>query len=574
MSNSLYWFALGFAVVGCATHHGDDVGTMGSGSDAVHLELVIDTPTLHWTDGTADTSSVHAMLVDDTDGTQTDVTDQATFAVTPNELGAVASATLTPSGQMAGPGQLTAAVDSLNAFGSFTVLVTDTVPGTADPSAASLFASATLDSGSSIAVAYPPAAALIPPNIGEMDVHWRDATKDVYEVQLSGGFVTLKTYVTSLGAATWTTMTDDRWQQLSQGASGVDLEVRVRGLKMASPATYIEGKETVRIAAETVKGGVYYWNTTKAAIMRFDMSTPAVPAEQFYPQVGQSGCVGCHAVSRDGTVVAYRQEGSNLNYGNALTVSGLARMLPANSQEWNFSAVHPNNTDLFTTTQTGLYRTDLTNQMTTPLFTTTRISHPDVAASGDQIVATQVTGGSEVWTSAGQIVVFDYDQVGKTVGAPRTLSAPPAGKFQFYPSFSPDNTWVIYNQATGGTSYNNANAEIWVTKADGSLAAPIRLSTAEVAGSYDSWPKWTPFTTTEPTTNGSEPVIWFTVASQRPFGVRSTGAQKPQLWLAPFYPDRAAAGQDATGPAIRLPFQALAEGNHIAQWTEAIVVIQ
>jgi len=31
---------------------------------------------------------------------------------------------------------------------------------------------------------------------------------------------------------------------------------------------------------------------------------------------------------------------------------------------------------------------------------------------------------------------------------------------------------------------------------------------------------------------------------------------------------------DATGPAIRLPFQSLAKGNHIAQWSGAIVVIQ
>ncbi|MEP6862433.1 MAG: hypothetical protein ABJE66_17545 [Deltaproteobacteria bacterium] len=574
MSKHACWFALGFALVGCATHHGGDDDMMGSGSDAVHLEVVVDTPMLHWSSGVADTSAVHAFRVDDTDGSRTDVTDQAAFVVAPGELGAVTTATLTPSGQMAGPGTVNATVDTLNATGDFTVYVTDTVAGNADPSTGTLFDNATLDTAGSIALAYPPAGALIPPNIGEMDVHWRDATKDVYEVQLSGAFVTLKTYVTSLGAATWTTLADDRWQQLSQGSTGLDLEVRVRGLKTTSPATFIEGKETVRVAAEQVKGGVYYWNTTKAAIMRFDMSKPAVPAEQFYPQVGQSGCVGCHAVSRDGTVVAYRQEGSNLNYGNALDVASLSRKLPANSQEWNFSAIHPDNSEMFTTTDSGLYRTVLATQVTTPLFTTTRISHPDVAASGDQIVATQVLGGSEVWTSAGQIVVFDYDKVGKTVAAPRVLGAPPAGAYQYYPSFSPDNNWIIYNQATGGTSYNNTNAEIWVTKADGSLATPIRLTTAEVAGSYDSWPKWTPFITSEPTMTGSEPVIWFTVASQRPFGVRSSGAQKPQLWLAPFYPDRAAAGQDATGPAIRLPFQALAEGNHIAQWTEAIVVLQ
>ena len=135
---------------------------------------------------------------------------------------------------------------------------------------------------------------------------------------------------------------------------------------------------------------------------------------------------------------------------------------------------YPDNSEMFTTTESGMYRTDLATQVTTPLYTTSRISHPDVAASGDAIVATQLSGGSEVWASAGKIVVFDYDKVGKTVGAPRTLAAPGAGKYQYYPSFSPDNTWVIYNEATGGTSYNNPNAEMWVTKTDGSLTAPIR----------------------------------------------------------------------------------------------------
>jgi hypothetical protein len=571
MSNTVRWFALGFALVGCATHAGDD---QPDPTSPAHLEVVIDTPSLHWADGVVETSSVHAIRVDDTDGTRTDVTDQAAFAVAPVELGGVAAATLAPSGQMAGAGQLTATLSTLLGERDFEVFISDTIPGTAD-SSATLFGTATLDPATSIQLAYPPTGALIPPNIGAMDVHWRDATKDVYEVQLSGGFVTLKTYVSTLGAATWMTVADERWQQLSQGSSGMDLEVRVRGLATASPTTFIESKETVRVAAQQVIGGVYYWNTTKAAIMRFDMSKPAMPAEQFYPQVGQSGCVGCHAVSRDGTVVAYRQEGGNLNYGNALDVSGLTRKLTDNTQQWNFAAIHPDNSEMFTTTESGMHRTELATQLTTPLYTASRISHPDVAASGDQIVATQLSGGSEVWTSAGQIVVFDYDKVGKTVGAPRPLAAPASGKYQYYPSFSPDNAWVIYNEATGGTSYNNPNAEMWVTRADGSLAAPIRLTAAEVTGTYDSWPKWTPFITNEPTTTSStEPVIWFTVASQRPFGVRSAGAQSPQLWLAPFFPERALAGQPATGPAIRLPFQALAEGNHIAQWTEAIITLQ
>ena len=43
--------------------------------------------------------------------------------------------------------------------------------------------------------------------------------------------------------------------------------------------------------------------------------------------------------------------------------------------------------------------------------------------------------------------------------------------------------------------------------------------------------------------------------------------------MAPFFPDRAAAGMDPTGPAFRVPFQDIATTNHIAQWTEVVVVI-
>lgn len=70
--------------------------------------------------------------------------------------------------------------------------------------------------------------------------------------------------------------------------------------------------------------------------------------------------------------------------------------------------------------------------------------------------------------------------------------------------------------------------------------------------------------------------MWFTVASRRGFGARTSenSGTKPQLWLAPFYPERAARGEPATGPAVRLPFQPLTQGNHIAQWTEQIVNIQ
>ncbi|MDX2090621.1 MAG: hypothetical protein SFX73_22370 [Kofleriaceae bacterium] len=551
---------------------GDDQGGLDGDPGFASLRVTIASPQIHWNNGTADRPAVVATLIA-SDGTESVVTDQTAFQLAPLGMGDVQNAQVVVSGDVAGPGSVNATYEGLTASVPFEVTVSQTVTGTADPSVEGLFASATLDSSASLALAYPPANALIPPNLGEMDVHWRDTTgKDVYEISLSGAFVHIKTYVNGMGAATWHTLAAEYWSKLSSGARGVDLTVRVRGLATASPATYVEGSEQVRIASEDVRGGVYYWNTVQKAVIRFDMTKPNVPPEKFLP-LGGTGCVGCHAVSRDGSKVAYRREGGNMNYGNAVDVQGQTKLMTDNTEQWNFAAIHPNNVDMFITKEDGMHRTDLTTGATTPLFTTHRVSHPDVSPDGTKIVATQNTSGSEVYTTASNLVVFDYDPTAKTVSAPRTLVPQNGGPYAFYPSFSPDNQWVLFNRASGGDSYDHQYAEMWVTRTDGT-GTPIHLEEAEVAGTYNSWPKWTPFSVNEITATGSEPVMWFTVATRRPFGVRSTGNQLPQLWMAPFYPQRAANGQPATGPMVRLPFQALNEGNHIAQWTEQIIVLQ
>jgi hypothetical protein len=81
-------------------------------------------------------------------------------------------------------------------------------------------------------------------------------------------------------------------------------------------------------------------------------------------------------------------------------------------------------------------------------------------------------------------------------------------------------------------------------------------------------------------------MFWITMASKRDFGVRlrNTGlfqrpadgvpARRSQIWMTPFFPNRAALGNDPSARAFRLPFQNLESSNHIAQWTERVVVIQ
>jgi hypothetical protein len=75
-------------------------------------------------------------------------------------------------------------------------------------------------------------------------------------------------------------------------------------------------------------------------------------------------------------------------------------------------------------------------------------------------------------------------------------------------------------------------------------------------------------------------MFWLTLPSKRDFGVRLTNtslaqrAKTAQLWMTPFFPARAAQGQDPSVPAFRLPFQDLGSSNHTAQWTQRIVMLQ
>jgi hypothetical protein len=90
----------------------------------------------------------------------------------------------------------------------------------------------------------------------------------------------------------------------------------------------------------------------------------------------------------------------------------------------------------------------------------------------------------------------------------------------------------------------------------------------------NSWARWAPFQQTYGA--NSEALYYITFSSVRPYGVipltQGDDGPDPQIWMAPFFPDRAAMGQDPSGPAFRMPFQLLTAANHIAQWTQAVVI--
>src|SRR5262249_2742646 len=139
----------------------------------------------------------------------------------------------------------------------------------------------------------------------------------------------------------------------------------------------------------------------------------------------------------------------------------------------------------------------------------------------------------------------------------------------YYPQFSPDGAWIIFNRASAGDSYNNPRAEVWAVSAAG--GSPFKLAGSHAEPTMtDSWPRWSPFLQ-QGASRG--PLLWATVSSKRAYGIEMAAGTRPQLWMFAFSPTRAALMQDGTWPAFWLPFQNLTTNNHIAQWTTRIVPV-
>ena len=90
--------------------------------------------------------------------------------------------------------------------------------------------------------------------------------------------------------------------------------------------------------------------------------------------------------------------------------------------------------------------------------------------------------------------------------APQTLVAF-GGQNNYYPTYSPDNQWVMFNRSpSNANSFDAPDALVWLVSAAGGNA--IQLATASTGG--DSWPKWAP--DVQPYRGGQ--IMWFTFSSR------------------------------------------------------------
>ena len=611
-----------FVLAACGDHHPKKAAPDASASPLVAItvtpadqELVIDGP--------APVTSAYTAVGRFDDGHTEDITSQVAFSLEDASLGTFAGGAFTSTTTHGGRTRVGADLAGVHGDTGLVLKIKQTY---SDPSATGLPVDPTApfggpaDPSRAPDVVYPNDGVLLPPNLKLLEVHFLPgANNTLFEISFESPLTDVKVYTRcTLPMNGGCIYTPDAtvWSWIAETNRGGDpVTVHARATDDTGTGVGTSGDISIAFSYQDIRGGIYYWKasggtTNESAIMRYDFgSTTQTAAERFVgPNMANGKCVGCHALSHDGTKLVAAAGGWDVKDDLLVDVATATRT--ATPAKAAFASWNPDGTkyvgvyadpstpsynlmmyDGATGAQTGVIDVGATAAAAT--------SHPDWSADGTRIV--YVTAGQAYEQGANNQRFYQgridmvTDQGGGTFGAPTTIVPALAGKNRYYPSFSPDGKLLAFNESTcaSGSTGVDCNADsdptatVYLVKPE-ATATPLLLAKANAPGKTDagatalrnSWPKWAPFEFQRTQTPGSR-VMWLTFSSSRNYGLRtpppgtspeaSTGAL---LWMVAVDPDLAAQGQDASYPAFCLPFQDVTTSNHIAQWTEEVITIQ
>lgn len=420
-------------------------------------------------------------------------------------------------------------------------------------------------------IAYPPAGALVPPNINELEFQWRPNEATLFELNLVSDSLDLRIYTPCTKAGDGCALLPDEKTTalIMQGGRGQKMALSMRGAAPDGGGVGSTAKQALSFSENDMKGGLYYWAASIGGIARYDFGLRGQRAESYYGPVRAVGvCVGCHAMSRNGKRIAVGMNIPGPAMMRALdtgTRTKLFEVGPGVIAGSNFQAFTSDGKYLLTTEYGGLAVRDGTSGMLTGKNPSlANATMPDVSPDGKTVVFARSPTlcipplCPNLSTEKASLFTVSFNADG-TFGNPTEL-VKSAGENNYYPAISPDGRFVMFNRAAGD-SYDAMDAKVMVIPVGG--GTPIDLTSVNtIAG--NSWPKWSPFVHRFK----GKSILWLSFSSRRPYGVR--GGTNAQIWMVPVEINSLEKGLDSGYPPLRLPFQELNTGNHIAQWVEQV----
>lgn len=505
-------------------------------------------------------------------------------------------------------------------------------------------------------IAYPPNNVLLPPNMNVLEVQWKEAPgATLYDVSFTNGITNV--HVTSkcnavpnvrggasLGCGL--TLPLDAWKDIANtNRDGDAVKVTVRATKDGSCVSASTDDINLSFSKDDLAGGIYYWQSATfdgvggktGGIYSHDFGTFDPTPTPFYTSGGSGTCVGCHNLSRDGARMALATDDPDADdeFGDVKThVMDVATrsVLGGKNMSPGFQTFTHDHLKMiastFKTNQNKSFAvfdgdgTTLLKDNALP--TGMKGTHPDLSRDDKNLVfvvpgplAGGPAGASSIATAGdhhfltGSLYTASFDATTNTIGTPAALLSSSSTTNYYYPSFSPNGTFVVFNTAPKEDAFYNRNARVQLLHFPSAAGAkPIDLPALNVAdGLSNSWPRWSPFVGSY---HGKK-ILWITFSSNRDYGLHlinhgknpdgsiidncyppespsnalygnspqplsKTGVgyencQQPQIWMAGVVVDEDPTldSKDRSFPAFWLPFQDVNSHNHSAQWVEKIL---
>lgn len=505
--------------------------------------------------------------------------------------------TCTAGGAYAGVGTLQAIVGKQSATATLTITVhIQDVGAGVTPQMVQLLDGATTQDPQLSSLLYPYDATVFPLGLSAPLVMWNaTANNEAYKIHYEENLYVFDGYYLVPQPAQLR-IDQIAWDRLTASNQGDPLKLALT--RSNGSTAYQSAHESFTIVNASLRGAIYYWTTSGTGHMsRIHPGTGSVP------EVLDNGtCMGCHAVSADGsTLVATvddlpstdgmpmtkKRAWESFDLPNAsdrktstLFGGNLAVTPDGKYTVFGNQTLHIADTAIGTEIgSSGLETVTLDASMKglmTPVFS------PD----GKHFAAIEggaIQTGSGTWyhdLTGGKLVMLDFDE--QNVAFSNLTALAPASFFAAneralaYPTFTPDSQYIAFHVGDYTTGCNQNGCidstkqlgEVWIQNVNGS--SPIKLTTLDTPPSAAD-----ANLSLEPTFNPVERgnYNWVVFTSERDWGNRITGTPnngKKRLWVAAI--DKSTNGPDPSHPAFFLEGQEESTTNMRGFWALAACI--
>jgi hypothetical protein len=569
---------------------GFTIGSSTGSGQAQIASLVFDPPALTLVlDGTTPQMGSFNLEVTYTGGSTEIVTPESVQFDRPDlaSLQIGSPVVLTAPGEYAGTGTLHGIFGGLEATATLTVQVhLKDVDPSVPPAVVSKLDQAGLPADPAVSsLLYPYDATVFPQGLTSPLLMWNAASAaDVVRVRYEEANYTFDGYY-PVPLPAQVRVPQKYWDKIVASNPGGPLAVSVSRWDAASDTAYESAKQTWTIAPASLRGAIYYWTTSAGGQMA--RIQPGGAWESLYG----GKCMGCHAVSSDGSTLVASVEGLPTNDGSGDNRPWVSFDLPnttVRATSTFFSGnVAVNNDGKYTVfgsqklrlgdTATGLEIPGSGLDALPLLPTSVGVMTPAFSPDGKHLAVVEGTGSWYHNLTGGRLATMDFDPVAQKFsnyqGLAPASAFPPGQQAIAYPTYSPDSQWIAFHVGDYATGCDVQGCDDSATQ-NGLIALQSVSGSGPVVLANLTDPN-TPNPadknhTLEPTFNPIERggYFWVVVTSMRDYGNRITGTPnngKKRLWVAAI-DKNPAPGADPSHPAFFLEGQNEATTNMRGFW--------